>query len=194
MLEELLRKRQSQILAQWTEVITSGYPEQTARFMRAKQDRFNNPVGYAIDRALPRCLDLLIGGAEHQALAETLDRLIQIKSVQESRASVALSFVLELKTVIRSNVARDLEGQGELFALEAKLDQLLLAAFDSYQGYREKILEIKANEIRSRSKILLERMNMGPEEEPVGTGCCLPEDIPVAPAQSDVGEPKGGND
>jgi len=195
MLTDLLRRKRSRILADWTELIFSSYPEQTATFMREQKDRFGNPVGYAVSQEIPRLLDLLIDGGEAESLASSIDRFIQIKSVQESKASEALSFVFGLKTVIRTHAAGDVESRGELDILEARIDRLALAVFDVYQGYREKILEIKANEIRNRSKILLERMNMGYGEEPGGAGCCVPEDIPVEPADtSDAGELKGGND
>jgi len=193
MLEGLLRQHRSTILDRWTDLIINAYPEQTARFMRDKRDRFSNPVGYAISREVPAFLDLLIAGAGEQELASSLDRLIQIKSVQQNTASEALSFVLELKSVIRPLVDRDPAGEGELSAFEAKLDRLLLAAFDIYQGYREKILEIKANGIRNRSKLLLERVNLG--DEPGGMGCSVPEGFPDAPGpNTGTGENKGGND
>ncbi len=195
MLTDLLLRKRSRILADWTDIIFRTYPEQTATFMREQKDRFNNPVGYAVSREVPRFLDLLIDSGDIEALAASLDRFIQIKSVQETRASTALSFVLELKSVIRSHTAGEAESRGELDALEEKIDRTVLAVFDIYLGYREKVFEIKANEIRNRSKLLLERMNMAYGDEPGGTGCCVPEDIPVEPAKkTDAGELKGGSD
>jgi hypothetical protein len=193
MLTELLRRKRSRILSDWTEIIFRAYPEQTATFMREQKDRFANPVGYAVSREVPRFLDLLIDGEDIKALAASLDRFIQIKSVQEAKASVALSFVFDLKSVIRGHAGGEAGPRGDLDALEDKLDRAALAVFDIYQGYREKILEIKANEIRNRSKILLERMNLG--DEPGGMGCSVLEGIPDAPgSETDAGENKGGND
>ncbi len=195
MLTELLRRKRSRILADWTEIIFRNYPEQTATFMREQKDRFNNPVGYAVSREVPRFLDLLIEGAEPGESAAAIDRFLQIRSVQESRASLALSFIFELKQVIRAQTAGDPRYLEELDRLDTAIDRIGLAACDIYQGYREKILEIKANEIRNRSKLLLERMNMSYGDEPGGAGCCAPEDIPVEPAtDKDAGELKGGND
>jgi len=192
MLTDLLRRKRSRILADWTQIIFRSYPEQTATFMREQQDRFHNPVGYAVSREVPRFLDLLIEGAEPAALAESLDRFIQIKSVQEPRASQALSFIFALKSVVRSHTAGELGKGEELDEFEARIDRAGLGVFDTYQRYREKILEIKANEIRNRSKLLLERLNLG--DEPGGMGCSVPEGIPDAPANIDAGELKGGND
>jgi hypothetical protein len=195
MLTDLLRRLKPRILADWNDIIFRSYPEQTATFMREQKDRFSNPVGYAVSREVPRFLDLLIEGEDPSVLADSLDRFIQIKSVQETRASAALAFVLELKPVIRSHIAGGAEPRSELDALEEKIDRTVLALFDIYQGYREKVFEIKANEIRNRSKLLLERMNMAYGDEPGGTGCCVPENIPVEPAEkTDAGELKGGND
>lgn len=198
MLMDLLRKKRSRILADWTETIFRSYPGQTARFMQEQKDRFQNPVGYAVSREVPRFLDLLIEGADHMEVAASIDRFLQIKSVQEPKSSLALAFIFTLKSVIRSHTGDELRRQGrerELETIDATIDQLALAAFDIYQGYREKILEIKANEIRNRSKLLLERMNLPYGDEPGGTGCSVPEVFPDAPAKnSDAGELKGGND
>jgi hypothetical protein len=196
MLTDLLRRKRSRILADWTEIIFRSYPEQTATFMREQKDRFRNPVGYAVSREVPHFLDLLIEGGEPAALVESLDRFIQIKSVQEPRASQALSFIFALKSVVRSQIAGELGKGEELAEFEARIDRAGLGVFDTYQRYREKILEIKANEIRNRSKLLLERMNMATfGDEPDGAGCSAPEDIPVEPANhGNAGEHKGGND
>jgi hypothetical protein len=161
--------------------------------MREQKDRFANPVGYAVSREVPRFLDLLIDGEDIKALAASLDRFIQIRSVQEPRASLALSFIFSLKTVIRTHTAGEIANREDLDDLESRIDRSALGAFDAYQGYREKILEIKAYEIRNRSKILLERMNLG--DEPGGMGCSVLEGIPDAPgSETDAGENKGGND
>lgn len=195
MLTDLLRRKRSRILADWTEIIFRSYPEQTSTFMREQKDRFSNPVGYAVSREVPAFLDLLIEGAEPDAVAAAIDRFLQIRSVQEPRSSKSLSFIFELKQVIRAQTAGDSRYLKELDRLDTTIDRIVLAACDIYQGYREKILEIKANEIRNRSKLLLERMNMPHGDEPGGAGCCAPEGIPVEPAtDKDAGELKGGND
>lgn len=198
MLTDLLRKKRSRILADWTDAIFRGYPEQTARFLREQQDQFQNPVGYAVSREVPRFFDLLIEGAGREEVAAGIDRFLQIKSVQEPKSSLALAFIFSLKSVIRTHVAGELRRQGreqELETLATTIDQVALAAFDIYQGYREKILEIKANEIRHRSKLLLKRMNLAYGDEPDGTGCSVPKGFPDAPGSNDdAGERKGGND
>jgi hypothetical protein len=195
MLTDLLRRHRDTILSDWADVVFSSYPEQTARFLRENRDRFRNPVGHAVSRELPRLFDRLVEGGDAADLAGCIDRFIQIRSVQETKASAALAFIYALKRVIRRRLGRE-AGEGPHWrALEDRIDGLGLAAFDIYLGYREKILEIKANEIRNRSKLLLERMNIGYGDEPGGAGCAALEGIPVEPANGeDAGELKGGND
>lgn len=195
MLTDLLRRNRDVILSDWADIVFESYPEQTARFMRENRDRFRNPVGHAVSRELPRLYDRLVEGDDAAELAGCIDRFIQIRSVQETKASAALAFIYALKGVIRRRLGGE-AGEGPHWrALEERIDRLGLAAFDIYLGYREKILEIKANEIRNRSRLLLERMNIGYGDEPGGAGCAAPEGIPVEPANGeDAGELKGGND
>ena len=112
MLTELLRKKRSKILSDWTEIIFRSYPEQTAAFLRKQRDRFANPVGYAVSREVPLFLDRLIDGSDADATAESIDRFLQIRSVQEPKASRALAFFFPLKTVIRSHTLEELRHQG----------------------------------------------------------------------------------
>jgi hypothetical protein len=195
MVADLLRGRREAILNRWADAIFDGYPEETARFMRSSGDRFRNPVGHTIKQELPAFFSSFLDGAPADELAGTLSRLIQIKSVQQPRASEALDFILQLKAILADEARRQRGAAEAVQGLEARIDRLLLAAFDRYQGYREKILEIKANEIRNRSKVLLERMNLGGiGDEPAGTCGSVPEGIPDAPAEENAGEHKGGND
>jgi len=195
MLTDFLRRNRDAILSDWAEIVFESYPEQTARFLRENRDRFRNPVGHAIARELPLLYDRLVEGDDAATLAGCIDRFIQIRSVQEPKASVALSFIFRLKDVIRRRTGDRAAQEAYLTALEDRIDRLGLAAFDIYLGYREKILEIKATEIRNRSKLLLERMNIGYGDEPDGAGCAVPEGIPVEPANDEeAGELKGGND
>jgi hypothetical protein len=89
-----------------------------------------------------------------------LDDIIHIRSVQDFSPSEAIGFTLGLKGIIRSRLSSFLKNKSEfdeLTAFESRIDHLSLLAFDLYVGCREKIYEIKANEVKRKYFKLLDR-------------------------------------
>ncbi|MEW6715073.1 MAG: RsbRD N-terminal domain-containing protein, partial [Nitrospirota bacterium] len=87
---------------------------------------------------------------------------------QEFSPSKALSFLFLLKKVIRaevSNEAREYHLFDELSAIESRIDELVNISFDIYMQCREKIYELKANEMRNWTYRLLQNTNMVKEAE-----------------------------
>ncbi len=66
-----------------------------------------------------------------------------------------MSFILLLK-----NIVGELAPAADLPAAEARIDQLILQAFDVYMRCRERIYEIQAGEARRRCSVL-ERVLQG---------------------------------
>jgi hypothetical protein len=89
------------------------------------------------------------------SLAPVLDNIVRIRAIQDFTASQAVSFPFLLKQIIRAEFEPDaLPYSEELAALEARIDELALLAFDLYVKCREQVFEIKANEIKRRAFIL----------------------------------------
>jgi hypothetical protein len=79
--------------------------------------------------------------------------MIRIRAIQNFTASEAVSFIFDLKKVVRKMLDREICDQNlteELRAYEDLIDKLGLIAFDVYMKCREKIFEIKATEFRNR--------------------------------------------
>ena len=78
--------------------------------------------------------------------------------------------------MIRGVTKGELRGGGkrvevELAELEARIDRVALLAFDKYTECREKLHEVRNNEIKGRAERLLQRLNakspvLEREEEP----------------------------
>jgi hypothetical protein len=134
----------------WLERTVQMYPEQTAPVLLGREDRFRNPVGFALREGLPVLLDAVLGEAELDAARKALDGLLSILAVQEFSASQAVSFVFLLKPLLRERSGRDER-------LERRVDELALMAFDAYTQCRERLLTLRVNEARRRT-FLLERM------------------------------------
>lgn len=165
MFEELLKAHRDEIGHRWFERLVATYPSQAGVHLRSGKDRFRNPVGHELREGTSRLVDGLIGGGETTALQGPLEGILKVRAVQEFTASEAVRFVFELKGVVREVAAK--ASPEVLAALDAAVDRLALLAFDVYMGCRERLYEIRANEIRNRTHLLLERTRLfsGPPAE-----------------------------
>ena len=164
-LERLLIQKKAAILEKWFHMILDTYPADTVRFFKRDKDRFTNPVGYTISQEIKNLYEELLHDMNTDRLAACLDNIIRIGSVQDFPPSGAIAFIFLLKKAIRQEIAGELrESQTleELLKFETKIDKLVLFALDTYMRCREKVFEIRINEIkaeRQRALELLERTN-----------------------------------
>ncbi len=172
-LNTLLAQRKTAILKKWFAATVETYPSDTVKFLKSQKDPFANPVGRTIYQGLAALFDELLKETDHNVMQSLLDSIIRIRAVQNFSPSQATSFIFFLKNVIRDNIKEeDLQGQlfRELLLFESKIDELSLIAFNLYMNCREKIYELKANEMKNRTFRAFERAGLVremPEEQPV---------------------------
>jgi hypothetical protein len=162
-LENLLSEKRSAIIKKWRDAIIETYPDETQRFIRKEKDRFSNPVGLIIEKEIDTLYDEVTGAGHSERIASCLDNIIRVRAVQDFIPSQAIAFVLQLKKLLREEVKeKGLEnGQaGDLEVLENRIDDMVLQAFDIYSQCREKLYEIRVNEVRNQVGKLLERANL----------------------------------
>jgi hypothetical protein len=165
-LKELLTEKKAAILQRWFDVILATYPADTSNFLKKLKDRFTNPVGHTIAEGIEDIFDSLFGDADRDKISQFLDDIIRVRAVQDFTASQAISFVFDLKRVILEELERDGKGEvpyEELLALDEKIDTLALSSFDIFMKCREKLYDIKANELRNMTFRLLQRVNESDE-------------------------------
>ncbi len=171
-----LTARRDAIVQEWLARTLRSYPEHTGRFLVQERDPFRNPVGQTLRDALPALFDEIVGGMDSAALRRLLDPIVRIRAVQDFTAGQAVAFLFLLKPVVRealqspphpplSPLGGEDRGEGakqndDLAALDERIDQMTLLAFDLFMRCREQVYEIKANEARRRV-CLLERMQRG---------------------------------
>ncbi|MBW1698149.1 MAG: RsbRD N-terminal domain-containing protein [Deltaproteobacteria bacterium] len=147
-----MNKEKDKILNQWFDLVMRSYPKDTAKFYMREEDTFANPVGSTIFQGLNALLDELFGAMDHETLKSSLDPIIRIRAVQGFSPSDAVAFIFSLKTIIRKNLAKEINNNPEvatsLLAFETNIDRLGLIGFDIYNACKEKIHELKVKEIR----------------------------------------------
>jgi hypothetical protein len=164
-LQNQLLRDKSAIVDCWFERILATYPPETAKFLRGEPDRFQNPVGQTMAPALDGLCETILTGGDRARLQSHLDDIIRIRAVQDFTAAGAVGFVFQLKQVIREQLGStaDLdhqpELQSELRALDERIDQVALMAFDIYMECRQQLYEIRTKEIQRRTAAILRHHN-----------------------------------
>jgi hypothetical protein len=152
---EALTGKKQEILSLWIERTLDSYA--APGFFKSAGDPFANPVGSNITGGLTALLDLLRTDADIQAFGKPLDQVVRIRAVQDLTPAQAVAPFLELKWVVRLVFSGDKDSKpllGKLDALEYKIDQMALAAFNIYAECREQLYRNRIRELKSGSAIL----------------------------------------
>jgi hypothetical protein len=154
-LSAALLNRRNRLVKQWFERLIQTYPESTTGFLSREKDPFRNPVGHTLQEGLSALFDGLLQSKEIVSLTPVLDGIVRMRAVQDFTAAEAMVFPFLLKQIIRTEFAADTPRYfDELAALETRIDELALLAFDIFMKCREQVYELKVNEIKRRAFVL----------------------------------------
>lgn len=153
-LYDLLAEQESAITDRWFNLIIDSYPADASGFLKNQKNRFLNPVGNTIAREIVVLYHSLLTSTNSEALAASIENIVKIRSVQEFTPAEAIGFVFLVKKAVRDalNDSRHIDVE-ELDNFDRKVDELALRCFDCYTRCREKIYEIRLNELRRRSRL-----------------------------------------
>lgn len=173
-LKSLLSDKRALILEKWFDLILESYPPDTSHFLRSEKNQFTNPVGHTILKGLEGLFDRVIEGRDLDSgdpHISFLDNILRIKAIQDFTPSQAISFIFDLKGLIRKELKSSDSGFEEsiledLSKLESRIDALALEAFDIYMKCREKIYDLRAKEFQNRTFRLLQQANLIYDPEP----------------------------
>jgi hypothetical protein len=151
----VLIDRRSDVVREWLDRTFRTYPESAGRFLSLERDPFRNPVGHALKEGLALLFDRVIENTDLAAARPALDGIIRMRAVQDFTAGQAVAFVFLLKQAMRGVLQGEIARfPAEYAALEARIDELALLAFDVFMKCREQIYEIRANEAGRRVSLL----------------------------------------
>ncbi len=170
-LRGILTREHANIVSKWLECILATYPEDSARFLKNQKDQFANPVGTTLAKELDSIFRELVEVGSGKGVREFLDKIIRIRAVQDFSPAAAVAFVFDLKQIVRDAVFKEVQSQGlseELARFEARVDEMGLLAFNIYSECREKLYELRVQEVKNNVYLLLKKANMiaeTPKEE-----------------------------
>ena len=169
--KDLLLKKRSSIQKKWFDTIIETYPPETSQFLKNDKKQFANPVGSTIQQGVEGILENLMNDASDETVAPYLDKIIRVRAIQDFTPSQAIQFIFSLKKIIRDALGEEIRKNDlydELLSLESRIDDLCALSFDIFMQCREKLYEIKANELHRWTYKIIENANVlkeGPDED-----------------------------
>lgn len=162
--EKFLSQERATILDRWFHRVVETYPPQTANLLIKEKNEFANPVGHSIRQGIKGLFEGLLHGMDEEKVVPFLDQIIRIRAVQDFSPAKAIAFVFLLKQIIREESLKeawkDKISSTDLLAFESRIDEMALLAFNVYMACREKLYEVRVNEVKNRTYRLLQRANL----------------------------------
>jgi len=165
-LKGLLEEKKSTIQARWFDAIMETYPLDNTGFFKKQEDRFANPVGHAFTLGIESMLEALIEEKDLTEGLPFLNDIIKVRAVQDFTPAKAVNFIFSLKKVVREELKKEIrkdQMDDELLNFESKIDDLALFAFNIYVECREKLNQLKVDELKRMSFTLLKKANLAYE-------------------------------
>lgn len=161
-LHELLVGNKAGILARWQQKTLGSYAPDATAFFKRERNQFANPVGHAVREGTRTLLDVLLDGFDADRACAPLNEIVKIRAIQDFTPAQALGFVFSLKDAVREEIPGELGDprlQDAWVEFCRQVDQLALFAFDIYTRCREKVCELRVNEIKRRVGRVMDRLN-----------------------------------
>ena len=149
-IETLLAEKKKAIVQKWIDQVLDSYG--APDFFKKQKDRFANPIGSTVSDGLQKLYVVLVEDGDMAEASKPLEDIIKIRAVQEFSPSKAVSFVYLLKNIVRDELAREKNREEVLdllAVLDPRIDKIALMAFDLYMDCRERLHQIRVNEVLS---------------------------------------------
>lgn len=159
------------LVPRWAECFFSSYPLGAVGLSRTGTEQFTNPIGHTTRNSLGLLYTAISGQeVEPAQVHRALEDLFHVRAIQDMAPSKAVGALYLLKPLLRQHLLAQvlaLEKQGpaqkaapknalgDYLSLESRIDSLALMALDIYAQSREKVIQLRVEEIkRSQSQVL----------------------------------------
>jgi len=160
-LKDLLNSRRAAIARRWLEKTLETYAPDASAFFDKQKDPFANPVGQALRTGTLAMVDCLLDGMDAGKVCGCLEEIVKIRSIQDFTPAQAVAFIFSLRQIVREELAGELDSGrlDELAELDGRIDQMALFAFDIYAKCRERLYDIRVDEVKRTVSGLIRRLN-----------------------------------
>lgn len=154
----------SNILDEWYKcMVSSLYNSDETNYIMNEKDSFINPSGFILRAALTDIFEYLFEEKELDKIDVSLEKFTKLLALKGNDAEQILAplFLLKSKiiTIIESLYSSD-KGYNEISKTLSRFDSIILRVFNFYLKAREKIYEIRVNEVKRLTFSLLRANNL----------------------------------
>ncbi len=154
-LQEALWNYRETIVDKWTDYTLSTYLH--SEFFKREKDKFANPTGGLVRDSLSSLFLLLREHKQDTDYKKAVEPFLLLRSVQEFSPSQAVAPLNAVKHITREVLEKDKETKefvNQLYDFEFAVDLSMLAAFDQYMACRERLYQVRINEIKTGKDVL----------------------------------------
>ncbi|MCB2181714.1 MAG: RsbRD N-terminal domain-containing protein [Desulfobulbaceae bacterium] len=154
--ENLLNEKKKEILSAWEDTILGKFEKDAFIIFKQQKDQFANPIGHKVRTGLEELFNVLSESSNREVRTPNLEELIKLRAVQDISASNAVSFVFQLKDIVRKELQiKDMTNYyKDWLAFEARIDAAALAVFDMYMASREQLHKVRYTELQAGRDII----------------------------------------
>lgn len=154
-LQEALWNYREKIVDKWVDYTLSTYAH--SEFFKREKDKFANPAGGMVREALSTLFLKLREQKQDTDYNKAVEPLLLLRSVQEFSPSQAVAPINAVKHITREVLEKDKETRefvNQLYDFDFAVDLAMLAAFDVYMACRERLYQVRINEIKTGKNVL----------------------------------------
>ena len=157
-----LVEEKQQLINKWIQRAMAVYPTESLTVLSRNKDPFANPMPHLISKGVTELFEQFLKGIDEKTIEPILDGIVRLKAVQALSPSRALAFIFDLKDIL-ADFFKDQRSDPKCMEFLLKsgkdVDRIASVAFDIYVGCRESLFEIKTNEIRNQTHMLIRRVS-----------------------------------
>ncbi len=150
-LRAALESRRDALLSEWFAETLKSYPDQTAQFLGRVADRFRNPAGHLLRENLAALFDAVFLSDDWPAATDALRELAQLRAVQGFTPEEAIRFIPAFRPIAGSVLVAEADAARDL---DVRLARLTGLARRFHEQWRDRIEEVRSNEVGRRTRAL----------------------------------------
>jgi hypothetical protein len=167
--KQWLQEKKASLVATWCDAAVVVPAGTGPDFLEKQRALVLDAMGYDLEQGMGGLFEGLLQGLISHDVSRFLDCMIRIRAASDFTASHAVTFILEIKKVVRKELGDDalydLQLRAELSAWDSVVDDLVLFAFNIYVQCRESVLDARAKEESQKTLSLLKKAKLIPEDQ-----------------------------
>lgn len=159
---EVLEQKRSLVQSKWIDSVINSYPSESAKFIVGNKNKFTNPLGYTVENSINTICSNYLNSEKQNECEEAIEAIVRLRAVQDFTPAKAIGIMFDFKSIVLTEIRDMIDTKDrfdEYLLIETQIDKLIDYALNFYIECRERVNEIKANEVRRGFEKMVLRLN-----------------------------------